>query len=180
MSTPLIWIVIPLGFTGVLTLLHNKPKLSSILTCVFTLGLVILALAFPKDLAFVLPDQRIEIPSSLMILNRTVQITGESLTMVALLYAITLLWNLGNSVFKVSTWFNALSLVITALWVAALSVIPFLYAALLIELIALLSVPLLSPRGKKTDQGLLRYIVFETLALALILLTGWMLSGISA
>ena len=180
MSTPLIWIVIPIGFAGVLALLHNKPKLSSILTCVFTLGLVVLALVFPKDLAFVLPDQRIEIPSSLVILNRTVQITGESLTMVALLYAITLLWNLGNSVFKVSTWFNALSLVITALWVTVLSVIPFLYAALLIELIALLSVPLLSPRGKKTDLGLLRYIVFETLALALILLTGWMLSGISA
>ena len=180
MSTPLIWIVIPIGFAGVLALLHNKPKLSSILTCVFTLGLVVLALVFPKDLAFVLPDQRIEIPNSLVILNRTVQITGESLTMVALLYAITLLWNLGNSVFKVSTWFNALSLVITALWVTVLSVIPFLYAALLIELIALLSVPLLSPRGKKTDLGLLRYIVFETLALALILLTGWMLSGISA
>ena len=180
MSTPLIWIVIPIGFAGVLALLHNKPKLSSILTCVFTLGLVVLALVFPKDLAFVLPDQRIEIPNSLVILNRTVQITGESLMMVALLYAITLLWNLGNSVFKVSTWFNALSLVITALWVTVLSVIPFLYAALLIELIALLSVPLLSPRGKKTDLGLLRYIVFETLALALILLTGWMLSGISA
>jgi len=180
MSTPLIWIVIPIGFAGVLALLHNKPKLSSILTCVFTLGLVVLALVFPKDLAFVLPDQRIEIPNSLVILNRTVQITGESLTMIALLYAITLLWNLGNSVFKVSTWFNALSLVITALWVTVLSVIPFLYAALLIELIALLSVPLLSPRGKKTDLGLLRYIVFETLALALILLTGWMLSGISA
>jgi len=180
MSTPLIWIVIPIGFAGVLALLHNKPKLSSILTCVFTFGLVVLALVFPKDLAFVLPDQRIEIPSSLVILNRTVQITGESLTMIALLYAITLLWNLGNSVFKVSTWFNALSLVITALWVTVLSVIPLLYAALLIELIALLSVPLLSPRGKKTDLGLLRYIVFETLALALILLTGWMLSGISA
>ena len=180
MSTPLIWIVIPIGFAGVLALLHNKPKLSSILTCVFTLGLVVLALVFPKDLAFVLPDQRIEIPNSLVILNRTVQITGESLTMIALLYAITLLWNLGNSVFKVSTWFNALSLVITALWVTVLSVIPFLYAALLIELIALLSVPLLSPRGKKTDLGLLRYIVFETLALALILLTGWMLFGIGA
>jgi formate hydrogenlyase subunit 3/multisubunit Na+/H+ antiporter MnhD subunit len=180
MSTPLIWIVIPIGFAGFLALLHNKPRLSSILTCVFTLGLVVLAFIFPKDLAFVLPDQRIEIPSNLVILNRTLQITGESLTMVALLYAITLLWNLGNSVFKVSIWFNALSLVITALWVTVLSVIPFLYAALLIELIALLSVPLLSPRGKKTDQGLLRYIVFETLALALILLTGWMLSGISA
>jgi formate hydrogenlyase subunit 3/multisubunit Na+/H+ antiporter MnhD subunit len=180
MSTPLIWIVIPLGFAGVLALLHNKPKFSSILTCVFTLGLIILALVFPKDLAFVLPDQLIEIPSRLVILNRTLQITGESLTMIALLYAITLLWNLGNIFFKVSTWFNALSLVITALWVAVLSVVPFLYAALLIELIALLSVPLLSPRGKKTDQGLLRYIVFETLALALILVTGWMLSGVSA
>ena len=97
MSTPLIWIVIPIGFAGVLALLQNKPKLSSILTCVFTLGLVVLAFIFPKDLAFVLPDQRIEIPSSLVILNRTVQITGESLTMVALLYAITLLWVIASS-----------------------------------------------------------------------------------
>jgi len=180
MSTPLIWIVIPIGFAGLLAVLHNKPKLSTILACLFTLALTILALVFSKDLAFLLPDRRIDIASSLIVLNRTVQITGQSLTMVALLYAIAFLWNLGNSVFKVSTWFNALSLLITALWVATLAVVPFLYAALLIELIALLSVPLLSPRGSKTDPGLLRYLVFETLALALILLTGWMLSGVTA
>ena len=180
MSTPLIWIVIPIGLAGLLAVLHNKPKLSTILACLFTLALTILALVFPKDLAFLLPDRRIDIASSLIVLNRTVQITGQSLTMVALLYAIAFLWNLGNSVFKVSTWFNALSLLITALWVATLAVVPFLYAALLIELIALFSVPLLSPRGSKTDPGLLRYLVFETLALALILLTGWMLSGVTA
>lgn len=179
MSTPLIWIVIPFGFAGVLALLHNKPTLSTVLTCIFTFILMLLALIFPKDLAFILPDRRIDISNNLIILNRTIQITGESLTFVALLYGMTFLWNLGNIAFKVSTWFNTLSLAITALWIATLSVIPFLYAALIIEIIALLSVPLLSPRGMKTDQGLLRYIIFETLALALILLTGWMLSGVS-
>ncbi len=50
---------------------------------------------------------------------------------------------------------------------------------MLIELIALLSVPLLSPRGVRTEQGVLRYLVFQTLALPLILLTGWMLAELA-
>ena len=105
---------------------------------------------------------------------------GSQLTMVALLYGIAFLWNLGSVLFRPSLWFNVLSLGISALWIATLSVNPFLYAAVLIELIALLSVPLLSPRGMRTESGVLRYLVFQTLALPLILLTGWMLAGIGS
>ncbi len=55
---------------------------------------------------------------------------------------------------------------------------PFLYAAVVVELIALLSVPLLSPRGSPTGSGIIHYLSAQTIALPLILLSGWMVSGI--
>ncbi|HOE35068.1 MAG: hypothetical protein GX415_04275 [Chloroflexi bacterium] len=180
MSTPLIWIVIPLGFALLLVFTRKKPILSGILASVFSLLLAVLALIFPRDLSFLLPDRRLEIASTLVIFGRSLQITGSQLTMVALLYGITFLWNLGSTLFRPSLWFNVLSLGISVLWIATLSVNPFLYAAVFIELIALLSIPLLSPRGVRTERGVLRYLVFQTLALPLILLTGWMLSGIGS
>ncbi len=180
MSTPLIWIVFPLAFALLLIITRKKPMLSGILASAFSLLLALAALLFPRDLSFLLPDQRLEIASSLELFGRSLEITGEQLTMVGLLYGIVFLWNLGSLLYRPSLWFNILSISITALWVATLSVNPFLYAAVLIELIALLSVPLLSPRGVRTEQGVLRYLVFQTLALPLILLTGWMLAGIGS
>ena len=180
MSTPLIWIIIPLGLALLLISTRKKPILSGILASAISLILAVLALLFPRDLSFLLPDQRLEIASSLELFGRSLQIMGSQLTMVALLYGIAFLWNLGSVLFRPSLWFNVLSLGISALWIATLSVNPFLYAAVLIELIALLSVPLLSPRGMRTESGVLRYLVFQTLALPLILLTGWMLAGIGS
>jgi hypothetical protein len=60
------------------------------------------ALIFPRDLSFLLPDRRLEIASTLVIFGRSLQITGSQLTMVALLYGITFLWNLGSTLFRPS------------------------------------------------------------------------------
>ncbi|HNW94774.1 MAG TPA: proton-conducting transporter membrane subunit [Anaerolineaceae bacterium] len=180
MSTPLIWVVFPLGFALLLIITRKKPMLSGILASVFCLLLALAALLFPRDLSFLLPDQRLEIASTLELFGRSLQINGNQLTIIGLLYGIAFFWNLGSLLYRPSLWFNILSLGITALWVATLSVNPFLYAAVFIELIALLSVPLLSPRGVRTEHGVLRYLVFQTLALPLILLTGWMLAGIGS
>ncbi|MEL7645171.1 MAG: proton-conducting transporter membrane subunit [Anaerolineaceae bacterium] len=180
MSTPLIWVVFPLAVALILIITRKKPVLSGILASALSLLLALAALLFPRDLSFLLPEQRLEIASSLELFGRSLQISGEQLTMVALLYGIAFVWNLGSLLFRPSLWYNILSLGITALWIATLSVNPFLYAAVLIELIALLSVPLLSPRGVRTEHGVLRYLVFQTLALPLILLTGWMLAGIGS
>jgi NADH-quinone oxidoreductase subunit N len=50
---------------------------------------------------------------------------------------------------------------------------PFLYAALLIEAAVLISVPLLADPVSHRNRGLVRFIIFLSLAVPIILLAGW-------
>jgi NADH:ubiquinone oxidoreductase subunit 2 (subunit N) len=64
--------------------------------------------------------------------------------------------------------------------VAAISVEPFLYAALIIEMAVLLSIPFLTTPQHKPAKGIVRYLIFQTLAVPFILFSGWLLAGIGA
>jgi NADH-quinone oxidoreductase subunit N len=69
---------------------------------------------------------------------------------------------------------------ITALMVAAIAVQPFLYAALIIEMAILLAVPLLTSIYVQPGRGVVRFLIYQTLAMPFILLAGWLLAGVEA
>jgi NADH-quinone oxidoreductase subunit N len=69
---------------------------------------------------------------------------------------------------------------IVALLVASIAVEPFLFAATFIEIAILLAIPLLSPPGQAPTRGIVRFLVYQTLALPFILFAGWMLAGVEA
>ena len=105
-------------------------------------------------------------------------LTGSQLKTVAMFFFYCFLWNVGAPQFSVSRWFPTTSLAITALWIGTLAVEPFLYTALFVELIVLISILTLTPRGQKTSTGVMRYLISQTIAMPFILLSGWMVSGI--
>jgi formate hydrogenlyase subunit 3/multisubunit Na+/H+ antiporter MnhD subunit len=93
---------------------------------------------------------------------------------------IAVLWFVGSALTQTGDLFVPVGLGIVALLTAALAVDPFLYAALFIEMAALLSVPLLARPGRPVKSGVIRFLTFQTLGAPFILFAGWMLAGVEA
>ncbi len=178
MTTPAVWIFLPVLLSLLLVLVHRLHKLSIWIACVGSLLLAVAAFVFPQDLEFTLFGQQFLFDDTFLILNRALSLTGSQLKTIATLYLFSFLWNIAGIRFSVSRWFPTISLAITALWVSTLAVEPFLYAALIVELIVLISIILLTPRGEQAGSGVMRYLVSQTIALPFILLSGWMVTGI--
>ena len=175
---PLLWVVFPLFIAGLAGLLSNRKLLSILLTSLTAFSLSIFATLFSEELSISIGSVTLVFSESLNILGRQVFVIYEMMPYVALIYAVTGLWNLSSGIANIPQSFRSTSLVATALLTAALGVQPFLYAALLIETAVLVSIPTLSTPGQSSQPGILRYLTFQTLAMPLVLLAGWLLTGV--
>ena len=90
------------------------------------------------------------------------------------------LWFFGAEAAGVAGRLIPLGLIITALLVASIAVQPFLFAALLIEMAVLVAIPLLQPLNQKPGQGVIRFLIYQTLGMPFILFAGWLLAGVEA
>ena len=180
LSTPILWVILPLIIAAVALVFYNREVFGIILTSASALGLALLAFFFPENLTVELGSLLVVFEESLGILGRSITLSVSILPFISLIYAVTGLWALVSGIPGTPKFFRPSSLAITALLTAALGVEPFLYAALLIYLAVIASLPILSPAGKKPQPGVLRYLILQTLALPFILLAGWLLSGVEA
>lgn len=178
LSTPVMWVILPLIFAGTSAIFYKRRTLSILLSAVPALSLAALALLFPEDLLLDLGFITLEFEESLAFFGRQITLPHALLPLVALIYALTGLWVATSGWWNIPDTFSPISLTISSLLIAALGVQPFLYAALLIETAVLVSIPALSPLETKTTPGILRYLSLQTLALPLILLAGWLLAGV--
>ncbi len=179
MSAPFLWIFLPLILAGLLMLPRNQ-KAIALIACFFTLFLTLAAWLLPIDTATAIGNWSFKLTSSFEILGRRLILDSADRSLLALVYGSAVVWFAGTTAMKTARRMIPLGLAITALLVAALAVEPFLYAALLIEMAVLISIPLLSAPGKRPGKGLIRFLIFQTLAMPFILFSGWLLAGIEA
>lgn len=179
MSAPFLWIILPIILAGILMLLRNQ-KVIALIACIITLFLTLAAWLLPIDTAITIGNVSFKLSSSFEILGRHLILGSADRSLLALIYGSAIVWFAVAPAVKTARRLTSLGLAITALLVAALSVEPFLYAALLIEMAVLLSIPLLSAPGQKPGKGLIRFLIFQTLAMPFILFSGWLLAGIEA
>ena len=178
LSMPILWVLLPLVFSGIVAILGKKRLLSILLTGVLSLALAVLALYFPDDMSLNLGPLTLIFIEDLNILGRQISISLEILPFIALLFGTSGMWILSSAVTGAPQLMPPTSLAITALLTAALGIEPFLYAALLIQAVVLISIPMLSPGTGHVSRGVLRYLSLQTIAMPFILIAGWLLSGV--
>ncbi|MEW6093224.1 MAG: hypothetical protein AB1531_04575 [Chloroflexota bacterium] len=179
MSAPAVWVFFPIALGGLLILLRNQ-RLITLLAGMACVLLALTALLLPIDTSHTIGSLTFRLNPSFEMLGRRLTLADHDRAWLALLYGASAFWFLAASSIQIARRLIPLGLVITGLLVAALAVEPFLYAALLIETAVLLAVPLLSPPDRKPGKGVLRFLIYQTLAMPFILFSGWLLSGIEA
>jgi len=180
MSTPAVFILLPFLVSVVLFFVQKRTRLVmtiSIATCT-----VLVLFAFFQNFGEVwkIGPISIEIRTNLAIMGRAFSLTNQDKFFLAFLYFSSALWFGGTRGAKVSSRFIPIGLAIVSILTAALAVEPFIYSAILVEIAVLVSVPLLVEPGIKAGNGILRFIVYQSLAMPFILFGGWLLGGIQA
>jgi len=179
MSAPTLWIIVPL-FLGVFLLFIDNQRILSVLGGLFALALALIAQFVPIELAMKLGSFSLKIDSSLIVLGRVLIIQPAEGSLLALIYSAAALWFFGAEAAKAATRIVPMGFMVIALMVASIAVQPFLYAALFIEMAILIAIPMLTTIYAPPGRGILRFLVYQTLAMPFILLAGWLLAGVEA
>ncbi len=179
MNAPTLWIVIPIAL-GVILLFINNQRLLSVLGGSIAVILAVTAQFIPIEVALRVGSFSFRIDSTLTVLGRSLVIPSTEGSLLALIYGAAALWFYGAEASKTATRLVPLGFMIIALMVASLAVEPFLYAALFIEMAILLAIPMLTSIYHPPGKGIVRFLIYQTLAMPFILLAGWLLAGVEA
>ena len=180
LSSPLLWIVLP-GLSGfLLWFLRRRQGWVIILSTLLCLTLAALAWVAPIGRVIHIGPLSLTIDSTLAFAGRKLVLDNGDQTFLIFIFMLCAFYFAGSYAVGANQLLIPFGLGMLALLVAAQAVEPFLYAALLVEMAVLLAVPVLAPPGKLFGQGVLRFLIFQTLGMPFILLAGWALAGVEA
>ncbi len=179
MNAPALWIVTPF-VAGVAILFLLRERYSSLVGGSLSVLLALIALIFPIDTALLLGSISIKISPAIQFFGRSFELNTADGPLLAIIYAVAALWFFGTEASGTANRFVSLGLMIISLLTASIAVEPFLYAALLLEIAAMLVIPLLVTPYQKPGRGVVRFLIYQTLAMPFILFSGWMLAGVEA
>jgi len=180
MSSPFLWIILPF-FSGIILIVitYWYPRTNIIGIFLATI-LFILAWQLPLEETISLLGvpglPPLHISNSLIILGRKFIINNAARPILLLFYGIVTLWFGGAFFARLERIFIPLGLMIVSLMTASIAVRPQLLAALFIEGVVLLSVPLLSLPREKVSRGTLRFLTLQTIGMPFLLLGGSLLT----
>lgn len=178
MSAPLLWILIPGVAAIILALFRRRETFVTVFATTLAILLAALAVWLPDSGLITIRSWTAPFSDSISFFGRRFLLTAADRPTLVVLYAAVALWYGAVPVARPGRGFVPLSLGVLALLIAAIAVEPFLYAALLIELAVLLSIPFLVAGRDVAGRGILRYLTFQTLGMPFILIAGWLLTGV--
>jgi NADH:ubiquinone oxidoreductase subunit 2 (subunit N) len=179
MSAPLLWIIIPIVF-GIFSIMLVSEHATAVAGGIAALILAATALLLPIDEALRIGPVSLKVAASVSFLGRSLALPPATAPLLAVIFGMCALWFFGAEAAGVAGRLIPLGMIITGLLVASIAVQPFLFASLLIETAVLVAVPLLTPADEKPGQGVIRFLIYQTLGMPFILFAGWLLAGVEA
>jgi len=179
-SAPFLWLVLPVIVALTTLLLRYQRVLVTVIAVGAALFLAWAAWQLPIDQPLELGPLTLKLSDTLTVLGRNFTLADSERPFLALMYFGTACWLWGAYFARPGHLFVPISLAVVPLLIATLAVEPFLYAALMIEITALLLIPVLVPVGGSPGRGVFRFLAFQTLGMPFILFTGWLLAGAEA
>jgi len=174
MTAPALWIILP-GLAAIgLYLARRWSKFIHIAGFFFAVFLAWLAwqlpIGKPFSLGLGIGLPTINIGESITIFGQNLVIDDASRPVLILIYLEIAFWFAGAYAARASRMFIPIGLGVAALWSASLAAEGGFYDMPILEFVALICIPLLSPPGKRINRGVLRFLTFQTLGLCFILL----------
>ncbi len=180
MNGPVIWIILPAAIGVAMFFFRRWQDVIVFVAAFISLWLAWVAWSVHFGAPITIGKLSLRIAETFTVLGREFVLSDAERPFVAFMYLVNAMWLLGAYFARPSSVFTSFSTVTVALLTAAISVEPFLYAALLIEILVLLSIPMLVPPGQRKRNGALRFLAFQSIGMPFILFTGWMLAGVEA
>ncbi len=178
MSTPLIWILLPLLVSGITLFFMQYRKVLKWGGMGFSLFLIISTLILPINEAFNLLFWEIRISDQLLVFGRRFILSAADRPIVILLFSVWFFWLTITDPETIPIQFIPLSLAGVSIILTAYAVDPIFYGALFFSFLALINVVLISPPGKEPTPGVLRFLIFQILGMLFILFAAWLASWI--
>ena len=177
MSAPLLWIILPLAISAILLGTLKYDRLVRWLGLLTSGLLSLIAFFQPVGSVLQIGGLSIDFTSSIFIFGRSFSLENSDRFVILTVYMTLFLFLLLMDHRSVPSKFVPLSFAIAALLLSALAVQPFLYSAVLVELAVLLMILLVREKGDQPIEGILRFLIYLSLALPCILFAGWILGG---
>ena len=177
MPAPAVFVGLPLLLAPLLYWLRRWPRVAVGVSAAVSLLLAALALGLPLDMPLA---GGVMIRSALTVLGRAFVVDSADRLGLAFIFAQAAFLFFATGLGRSGRFYQPAGMAALGLLAAALFVRPFLFAALFLELAAALAVFMLGDEARPVTRGALRFLVFMTLGMPFILLTGWLLEASAA
>lgn len=178
MNGPLLLTLGVTSLAALLVRLHGHTRSSAIAATSGATLIGLLVFVIPVGSALQVVGLDLKIDAEWVLLGRSLSLASSAKPLIGFLFLAGAFLFGGAWISPPGRYLFSGGVVILGLISGAIMVDPFLFAAVFLELAALTAVLILSPPGSPGQLASVRLLAFTTIAMFMVLLTGWMLDAV--